>query len=102
MKKLLIFAIVASGLIFSNQTFAQERALTAAETTKEKVQEEFTRIEVNQLPQEVREAVSRDFKEARIAEAAISKDRIYKLVLVSDSERKTVYADARGNWVNKK
>jgi|SRR5690554_1223589 len=102
MKKLLIIAVVASGLIFSNQTFAQERALTAADTAKEKVQEEFTKIEVNQLPQQVKEAVSRDFRDARIVEAAVSRDRIYKLVLVSDSERKTVFADANGNWVNKK
>lgn len=112
MKKLMIVPVLALGLLFTTNVTAQEARLAEKETamlTVEKAEQEakkqdkkFTRIEANQLPEAVRTAVARDFEGATIAEAHVSEDRTtYKLVVNIGNERRTLYADANGNWKKK-
>lgn len=112
MKKLMIVPVLALGLLFTTNVTAQEARLAEKETamlTVEKTEQEtqkqekkFTKIEANQLPEAVRTAVARDFEGATVAEAHVSEDRTtYKLVVNVGNERKTLYADANGNWKKK-
>ncbi len=112
MKKLMIVPVLALGMLFTTTVTAQEARLAEKETAMLTVEKEeqqkdqeknFTRIETNQLPEAVRNAVSRNYEGATIAEAHVSEDRAkYKLVITVGNERKTVYSDANGNLKKKK
>jgi hypothetical protein len=116
MKKLMIVPVLALGMLFTTNVTAQEARVAEKESamlTVEKVEPQdqqqrdqkknFTRIETNQLPQAVRNAVTRDHEGATINEAHISEDRsTYKLVVSVGNERKTLYSDANGNLKKEK
>jgi hypothetical protein len=123
MKKLMIVPVLALGMLFTTNVAAQEARVAEKESamlTVEKVEPQdqqlepqdqqqrdqkknFTRIETNQLPQAVRNAVTRDHEGTTINEAHISEDRsTYKLVVSVGNERKTLYSDANGNLKKEK
>ena len=100
MKKLMITVLITFGMFFS--TNAQEGTTLKSEVIQEKVQKEYKKIDVGQLPRAVKNAVMQDFEGAKIAEAYVGQDKTYKLVLDADGQKKTVYADANGKWIDKK
>tara|TARA_A100001518_G_C1176620_1_gene26213 strand:+ start:53 stop:391 length:339 start_codon:yes stop_codon:yes gene_type:complete len=101
MKNLMMTAAVAAMIFATANTNAQS---TQAEKTLVKtevaVQEGFQKIETSNVPDAVKAAVQKDFEGASIAEAYINKKKEFKLVLESEGgEAKTVYANAKGEWI---
>ncbi|AXT52276.1 hypothetical protein D1818_16035 [Aquimarina sp. BL5] len=62
--------------------------------------QEYTEIEIVELPMTIQDAAARDFENLRIYKAYISKDNSYKIVL-KDKENytKVVFASANGEWI---
>ncbi|WP_025664458.1 hypothetical protein [Aquimarina megaterium] len=104
MKKLpMIVAIVVS--IFSAQgVVAQDELAVLSDDLEfrdyEYEQQEYTEINIVELPLSIQEAAAKDFAELRIVKAYISKDNTYKIILQSkDDNTKVVFASANGEWI---
>ena len=62
--------------------------------------QEYTEINIVELPLSIQEAVSRDFEKLRIVKAYMSKDNIYEIVLQDkENNTKVVFASANGEWI---
>lgn len=62
--------------------------------------QEYTEIEIVELPMSIQEAAAKDFENLRIYRAYISKDNTYKIVLKNkDNYTKVVFASANGEWI---
>ena len=107
MKKLCLTVVAASAMLFSAQNLsAQEVAqVEVEETVVQRAQEDFRQIEIQELPAEVQQAVERDFAGATISEAYVKEhegEQKFKLkVSTAEGEDKELYADAKGNWIDK-
>ena len=107
MKKICLSVVAASAMMFSAQNLsAQEVAqVEVEETVVQRVQEDWSQIEITDLPAEVQQAVERDFAGATIAEAYVKEhegEQKFKLkVNTAEGEEKELYADAQGNWIDK-
>lgn len=100
MKKI-VFSIMTVGAIFfgSQNLVAQE---TETEVTVQTSQDEYTEVEVMNLPQAVKDAVSKDYKDATTDKAWVKtkdEEKIYKLSLTVNGEAQEVYIDQDGNWL---
>ncbi len=98
MKKILfVFALSLGSLT----AFAQEGEVTqeaAAEVAV--VQDDYTAIEISELPEAVSNAVATDYPAATIEKAYVNKEEQYKLeVVLEDGSEETLYADKDGNWI---
>lgn len=104
MKKILMSAAVATMLLTVGTTKAQsvqtENKSLQVETA---VQDGFKEIKTSQLPEAVTAAVKKDFEDASIYKAYVNKQKEYKLLLKMEDvlEPKTVYANAKGEWIKK-
>ena len=107
MKKIFFTAAIAGAMIFSVGTAnAQVYENSERETPfVEEQQTEYTQIEEQDLPQEVQQALEKDYQGATLSEVySAEKDGevIYKLVLsTQDGEALELFADAQGNWIQK-
>lgn len=109
MKKICLTVVAASAMLFSAQIIsAQEVAqvqVEVEETVVQRTQDDFKQIEIQELPAEVQQAVERDFAGATIAEAYVKEhegEQKFKLKLsTAEGEDKELYADAKGNWIDK-
>ncbi len=117
MKKLILSAaIVLGGLTTVNaQTEKEPTALntqkeTVAVETATKAQtmeavatpQDYKEVKVADVPQEVQDALATDMKGATISKAYINENGEYKLDLATaDKKTKTVYANAKGEWIKK-
>ena len=99
MKKVFLF----SALAFSTLTTYATTSVNSIETKTvvSQLQEEFKEIKPAEIAQPVKDAVKRDFADATISNAYINDKNEYKLVLTIGDENKTVYADAKGNWLKR-
>ncbi len=62
--------------------------------------QEYTEIEIVELPISIQEAAAKDYENLRIYRAYISKDNTYKIVLKNkDNYTKVVFASANGEWI---
>ncbi len=96
MKKIILsIAILASGV----STFAATTNVTTARSICSMVEEVFTEIAVETLPEAVTKAVAKDFTNATISKAFVNASGQYKLELTTDDATNTVYADKDGNWL---
>ena len=107
MKKL-VLTFSAIGLFFTGVQAQETETKTTTEVTTETVVSEnngYNKIEAAELPLAVTTALTRDFAEATTEEAWVrEKDGnvIYKLRINVDGKTKMLYADAEGNWIDKK
>lgn len=107
MKKL-FFTMGAIGLFFTSTQAQVAETTTTTETevtTQFAVQDEFAKVEVADLPEQVTAAITRDYAEATTKEVWVKeKDGkvVYKIKLDVNGEEKKLYADAEGNWIDKK
>ncbi|MCT8339541.1 hypothetical protein MG296_05715 [Flavobacteriaceae bacterium TK19130] len=111
MKKL----IFASALVVGSLTAvnAQDKIAQAtsqeqeAETVDQAITElqdiqDFKEIKASELPQPVLESVGKDFEGATVSKAYKNEKGEYKLVLATEKMgEKTVYANAKGEWLKK-
>ncbi len=61
--------------------------------------DEFKEIALEDLPEAVVLAVSKDFASSTISQAFVNSSSQYKLLVDINGEVKTIYADADGNWL---
>ncbi len=107
MKKL-VLTFAAIGLFFTGAQAQVAETTTTTEVptqTLVSVEDEYEKIELAELPAAVTDAITRYFAGATTQEAWVKeKDGkvIYKLKLNVDGEKKKLYADAEGNWIDKK
>lgn len=99
MKKL--FFVVA--LTFGSLTvFAQDADQTQNDNETEVVvvQDDFSAIEISELPEAVAAAVAKSYPTATINKAYSNEAKQYKLeVSLEDGTTGTLYADTDGNWI---
>ncbi len=102
MKKIHIIYIACMVLFSSQYMIAQqdEEALPITMTEAATDQDKYMQMKVDKLSEIVKAAVEKDFPKASISEAYTDKVGNYKLILAMDSDTKTVYTNARGEWFN--
>ncbi|MHA7944496.1 hypothetical protein ACJOV8_015570 [Formosa sp. 3Alg 14/1] len=64
-------------------------------------QEDFTPIEINQLPNPILEAIVKNHGAVEISKAYKNDLKEFKLELSIDNSIVTVYKDENGHWINK-
>lgn len=67
----------------------------------EVVQEEFTEIAHDEVPQAVKDALSNDYPGAEISKAYVNEAKEYKLEVTMGEETATLYANENGEWIQK-
>lgn len=65
------------------------------------LQEEYTEITSDQLPQAVLSALNNTYPGATIDKAFVNQNKEYKLEISVGDQKATVFADANGNWIKK-
>ncbi|MUP45347.1 hypothetical protein E0K83_06255 [Gramella sp. BOM4] len=106
MKKIALSIMCTGALFFATQNMnAQVEEVEEIETEVETtMQEEYTSLEVSELPQAVKDALEADYSGAMATEAWMkTKDgkKVYKLKLDVDGKKEKVYIDEDGNWLKK-
>jgi len=96
MKKLILsVAIVASGI----STFALTNNPIHNETITVSIADEFKEVSLENLPETVTAATTKDFPTATLNKAYVNGSEQYKLELTIDGTATAVYADKDGNWL---
>ncbi|MFC4739364.1 hypothetical protein ACFO3U_05100 [Flavobacterium ponti] len=92
-----------SALAFASLTTFATTQVNSIETTTliSQSQEEFKEIKPTDIAQPVKDAIKRDFADATVSNAYVNEKNEYKLVLSIGDDSKTVYADAKGNWLKR-
>ena len=101
MKKLLVAVALVLGL-GSSVAFAQEVSNTpAVETQTQAPQDEYTKIEVKDLPEAVTQAIAKSYEDATIKEAYVAETgKVYKVILTTkDAQEVTVLLNEKGEEV---
>jgi hypothetical protein len=107
MKKI-VLTFAAIGLFFTGAQAQVEETTTTTEVTTQTVVTEnngYNKIEVAELPLAVTTAINRDFPASTTEEVWVrEKDGVvvYKLKVNVEGKNKMLYADAEGNWIDKK
>lgn len=101
MKKVLLALALVMGL-GTSVVFAQEAQPATVETAQAS-QDEFTKIEVKDLPEAVTEALAKSYEGATIKEASVAEKesgKVYKIVITTtDSKEVTVMMNEKGEEV---
>ena len=103
MKKVLVAVALVMGL-GSSVAFAQEVInTTSVEMQAQVPQDEFTKIDVKELPEAVAQAVAKNYEGATIKEAYVAEKesgKVYKVILTTkDSQEVTVLMNDKGEEV---
>ena len=103
MKKVLVAVALVLGL-GSSVAFAQEVInTTSVEMQAQVPQDEFTKIDVKELPETVAQAVAKNYEGATIKEAYVAEKesgKVYKVILTTkDSQEVTVLMNEKGEEV---
>jgi hypothetical protein len=101
MKKLILSAAIVLG---SLSTFAQSskvKKVERVETTTKVVEEKFTEIKSEEVPEPIKIAFKTAYPEAVIEKAFVNEKKEFKLEIKNGDQKATVYADADGNWIKK-
>lgn len=65
------------------------------------VQEDFTEIKAEELPEAVKTALKTSYPDATLDKAYVNSSKEYRLDITVGDQKATVYADANGNWIKK-
>lgn len=98
MKKLILSAAIILG---SFSTFAQTSRAPKAAQIAQSVEEVFTEIKVEEVPDAVKNALMSSQPEAIIEKAYVNEKKEFKLEIKNGDQNSTVYADVNGNWIKK-
>ncbi|WP_432672476.1 PepSY-like domain-containing protein [Flavobacterium sp. SM2513] len=97
MKKLILSAAIVLGSLTS---FANKTIPTTTEIVKI-VQEEYTEITADQLPEAVQTALKTSYPDAIIDKAYVNEKKEYKIEISLGDQKAAIFADANGNWIKK-
>ncbi|MFV5696740.1 hypothetical protein ACM55H_00095 [Flavobacterium sp. ZT3R17] len=101
MKKLILSAAIVLGNL---STFAQSstvKKIEKTETTTKVVEEKYTEIKAEEVPEALQIALKTVYPEAVIEKAFVNGKKEFKLEIKNGDHKTTVYADANGNWIKK-
>ncbi|MFV8324536.1 hypothetical protein [Flavobacterium sp. ZS1P14] len=101
MKKLILSIAIVLG---SLSAFAQSSTVKKAmkiETTTKVVEEKFTEIKSEEVPEALQIAFKTAYPVAIIEKAFVNEKKEFKLEIQTGDQKATVYADADGNWIKK-
>ncbi|MGS2762399.1 hypothetical protein [Sinomicrobium sp. M5D2P9] len=65
------------------------------------LQEEYTEVSADDVPQAVKDALAADFPNATLDKAAVNEDKEYKLDITVDGTAAVLYASEDGEWIQK-
>ena len=97
MKTLILSAALFVGSLTS---FANTTILNTTEIIKI-VQEVYTEITSDKLPETVLTALKTSYPDASIDKAYVNKKNEYKIEISVGDQKAAVFADANGNWIKK-
>lgn len=105
MKKLSLSLMAAAAMFFSVQEATAQ--VTGEDRTtmeeRQQQQDDYQQIETQDLPEEVQQAVERDFQGATISEAYVKEqdgENKYRIVLsTQQGQQRELFADEQGNWI---
>lgn len=63
------------------------------------LQDNFTEISAESVPQAVKDAVNTDYAGATIDKAYVNENNVYKLEISLDGTSSTLYANEEGEWI---
>lgn len=98
MKKLILSVAIVLGSLSS---FATTTPVINSEIKTVPVQEEFTEIKAEEVPDAVKTALKTSYPDATLEKAYVNANKEYKLEIAVGDQKATVYADANGNWIKK-
>jgi hypothetical protein len=98
MKKLILSAAIVLGSLSS---FAAILPATHTEIKTVILQDEYTEIKADELPDAVKTALKTAYPDATVDKAYVNANKEYKLEISVKDQKATVYADANGNWIKK-
>lgn len=104
MKKLILSAAIFLG---SLSTFAQASTATKTEETTPTtqttapVEEKYTEIKAEEVPDAVKSALKKAFPTAVLNKAFVNEKKEYKLQVTVGEKVDALYADAAGKWITK-
>ena len=113
MKKICLTVVAASAMLFSAQPLTAQETIPQQVPVEEQVPVEdavqekggFIKIETLKLPEEVKQAIERDYAGAIISEAHVKEkqgEKKFKILLTTENgELKELYADSKGKWIDK-
>ena len=101
MKKVLVAVVMGLG---SSVAFAQEVSNTpVVENQTQAPQDEYTKVEVKDLPEAVAQAIAKSYEGATIKEAYVAEKetgKVYKVILTTkDAQEVTVLLNEKGEEV---
>jgi hypothetical protein len=98
MKKLILSAAVVLG---SFSTYAAIVPSSNEVVCNSVVQDEYKEVKLEQVPDAVKSALETAYPGAVVGKAYINDKKEYKLDIAVGDQKANVYADAKGNWINK-
>lgn len=103
MKNLFVLPVLALGLLVGTQNVnAQEEVASNDTEINAPIQDKYIDLAIENLPQPVIDAVTKDFSGATIENAGAKEDASeFKLVLKQGEKEMEVFCDAEGNWISK-
>lgn len=102
MKKIVFSMMTVGAIFFGSQNLLAQETEAQAEVNVQAAQDEYTEVEVMNLPQAVKTAVSTDYKDAVTEKAWVKtedEEKIYKLSLNVNGETQEVYINQEGKWL---
>lgn len=106
MKRIPMIVAIMVSVISAQGALAQEDLAYVGEMDSmnsdyESETQEYTEIEIVDLPISVQDKTAEDYSEYRIYKAFISKDNTYKIILKNEiNDTKVVFASANGEWIS--
>ncbi|WP_073148870.1 hypothetical protein [Mesonia phycicola] len=97
MKKIVMLVVFICGMVVNSKTIAQNNF--SKKVKLQKTTSSFKKIELQEVPPSVINAVKNDFK-AIIVNAYINSYKEYKLeIKSSESSSRTVFTNSEGEWI---
>ena len=92
-----------SALAFASLTTFATTQKNSIETTSQisLFQEEFKEIKIEDIAQPVKDALKKDFADAKVSKVYVNEKNEHKLVLSIGEKTETIYADAEGKWLKR-
>lgn len=97
MKKLMLSIAIVLGCMscFANVPSTQNTVIIHL------VQDEYTEIVTNDLPESIKKALKTSYPDAIINKAYVNKNKKYKIEITVGDQKAAVFADVNGNWIKK-
>lgn len=94
MKKL----VLMSALVLGSFTMATASVLSV-NGIDVVLQDNYTEISLDNLPQAIKDAVEADYAGATIDKAFVNESKVFKLEVSHDGASSTLYANSEGEWI---